>query len=160
MEELTAWMLALDERRAETVLPVPGGVAVLHSRFPKAHDHNKLVITTECSAEDLATAADDVLREHSHRRIEVLSPAIAATVTTGLEARGYARENGLLMELTGMGSPAEIVEAIGLGERASVASAEWRRDQPTWDDEVVRQLGDRISTAAEELYRKLGLPTG
>lgn len=146
MLELTTWMRALDEARAQTVVEVPGGIAVRHSAYPHAHDHNKLIITAPCDAVALADAADNVLADASHRHIDVLLGA--EDVAPALLSRGYEREDGVLMELSASGARSALVSAVSLEERCSTGAAEWAAHRPSMDPETCRQLGDRMRTAA------------
>ncbi|MCU1595012.1 MAG: hypothetical protein JWO12_2404 [Frankiales bacterium] len=146
MNELTAWLRALDEARAETVLEVPGGVAVRHSAYPRAHDHNKLIVSSPCDPSELADAAEQVLQDVSHRRIEAL--AGGDDLAEVLASRGYVRENGLLMELFGPAPRSSIVQALSLEDRVAAGTADWQAEQPSWDVETCRQLGERIVTVA------------
>lgn len=146
--EPEAWLHELDVRRATSVLPVPGGAAVLHDAFPQAHDHNKLSLLEDVPAEVVHGAAEDVLGGAglTHRLVELRHRGSA----DGLLALGYTRSDVLLMTYAGGGVLREAPDVVelDLDERATVATASWEQEQPEWDAEVWRQLGQRIRTAA------------
>lgn len=136
------WLHELDLRRAELVRPVPGGAAVLHSAFPYAHDHNKLSLTEEASADDVAAAAEDVLAAHAHRLVELRHAGPA----DGLLRHGYSRSDNVVMTYAGQTPPEQQVVRLTTAERAAAATESWSIEQPEWGPEVWRQLGDRITT--------------
>lgn len=136
--------------RSTTVVPVPGGQAVLNADFPAAHDLNRLLIAAPCRASALAAAAEDVLGGAGlrHRLIEVHNLDLGLQLADGLGARGYANGQELVMAATQPVQrrvPAPPVVELDLAERAAVASDGWRREQPGWDEGVVDQLGRRIT---------------
>ncbi len=137
--------------RATTVVRVPGGDAVLNEDFPAAHDLNKLLIATPCTPDALSSAAADVLGGAGleHRLIEVHDAALGRELAVGLAAHGYASAEQLVMAVNGPAQrqpPMHRVVELDVHERAERASAEWRRDQPDWDEDVCDQLGRRITT--------------
>jgi len=142
--------------RATSVQPVPGGIAVLNSDFPMAHDLNRLIITTACPPATLAAAADEVLGGAGlgHRQIDVHDLNLGRHLTAGLAEHGYTGSADVVMAATGpaLKDPptAEVLELrvdeLDTTERAAVASAEWRQEQPTWDEATIDQLGRRIAT--------------
>ncbi len=146
--------------RATDVVPVPGGTAVLSRDFPYAHDHNRLLIDRPCSVPDLVAAADRVLggAHLEHRLVEVHAPGLAGALRAGLQDAGYSTSDEVVMaagEVSASGTAAAGVVELDLPERAAVATADWRREQPGWGDDVLDQLGGRISTvvaAAEVIF--------
>lgn len=144
-----AWLHALDERRAQSVVAVPGGLALLHDSFPDAHDHNKLSIVQDTDAAALAAAADDVLggAGRGHRLVQLRTPHDRAA--RALTDWGYARSNDLVMtyvEANPAPRPDVTVEVLTLRERIDVAEAGWRQELPAAGPDVWRQLGARIAT--------------
>jgi len=160
--ELTAWVRDTARLRAQAVVPVAGGEAVLHGDFPFAHDHNKLVISSPCEAVRLAADTERILGGAGcrHRLIDVLSADLADDLAPGLIDAGYVRDNGLLMRwdppqpatalttpaLTNPAAPGGVVE-IGVEDRAAAGRDSWQEDLPEGDAEVWRQLGARARTA-------------
>ena len=154
--------------RATSVVPVPGGYAVLNSDFPAAHNLNRLIISDPCPASELAAAADAVLGGAglAHRQIDVHDAAVADQLSAGLAERGYASSRELVMAMTApvagatallkpAAVPEQAIVELGVPERADVASADWHLERPEWDDDVVDQLGRRIGTvlaAAETTF--------
>jgi ribosomal protein S18 acetylase RimI-like enzyme len=162
--------------RAERQVAVPGGTAVLHSEFPDAHDHNRLLLWSPVDARTAAASADAVLGGAGlrHRLIDVQDADLADSLQEGLGQLGYERSTTLLMahrppdpaverarreaaptptqrrpeqrRPLGPGSGAVTLEELNLGERAAAAAATWQAEQPTWSAGVVAQLGARIRT--------------
>jgi ribosomal protein S18 acetylase RimI-like enzyme len=148
-----AFLDSVARARATSVVPVPGGIAVLNADFPLAHDLNRLIITAPCDPAELASAADDVLGGAglAHRQIDVHDLTHQDELAAGLAAHGYTGSFDVLMADTGTSlksAPDRPVIELGVSERAAVASAEWRREQPGWDDDTIDQLGRRVGTAA------------
>ncbi|MCW2778131.1 MAG: hypothetical protein JWN17_1856 [Frankiales bacterium] len=145
-----AWLHALDLRRAERVVEVPGGAAVLSSAFPAAHDHGMLSVLADVDGALLASAADDVLGGAGlgHRLVELRTPD-APAAEAGLLAAGYARDGVVLMEWGGPSaaprSTATVVE-LSVDQRVAAATEDWRRQLPDADPDVWRQLGERATT--------------
>ena len=141
------WLHDLDLRRAEEVRPVPGGAAVLHSAFPYAHDHNKLSLVADAPADDVAAAADGVLASYAHRLVELRHTGDA----DGLLAHGYSRSDNLVMTYAGdlPPGPSGPVTVLTTAERAAAARESWSIEQPAWEPEVWRQLGERIATVEQ-----------
>lgn len=148
---LGRWLHAFDLRRAQRVVEVPGGSAVLHDDFPSAHDHNKLSLLTDADGAAVAAAADDVLggAGRGHRLVNLRTPD-AERAAQGLLAAGYARSDELLMTLTlapAKQRPDVEVVHLDLAARIRVAAQEWSGELPTADPDVWRQLGERAVTA-------------
>lgn len=154
-----AWLHALDLRRAQRVIPVPGGAAVLHDDFPQAHDHNKLTIASAAEGAAIAAAADEVLggAARAHRLIELRIPDRPG-LTSALLAAGYLRTQEVVMTYEGpttRARPAVDVVDLSLAQRTFAAEAGWREEQPDAGPDVWRQLGARIRTvtgAAEATF--------
>ncbi len=145
----TLCAIAID--RATATSPVPGGLALLNAEFPAAHNLNKLLITGPAESSALAAAADHIMGQAGlqHRLIEVYDAEAGQRLARDLSHEGYERSEDLLMAKTApvqkQPPPVPIV-ALAVQERADVATAEWRRDQPGWDKDVTDQLGRRINT--------------
>ena len=144
--------IAID--RATTTHHVPGGLAVLNSDFPAAHDLNKLLITGPTEPSALAAAADHIMGQAGlqHRLIEVYDAEVGKRLARDLAPEGYEGSEDLLMAATASAQkqpPPVPVVVLDVQERAQVATTEWRRDQPGWDEDVTDQLGRRISTVLE-----------
>lgn len=132
--------------RATSVVGVPGGEVVLHRDFPAAHDHNKALVSGPCRADELAAAVEQVFLGAGleHRLVEVHA---AGALPAGLP--GYAADRQLVMGAVGppaRTAPPGPVEVLAVDERARVATASWRQDNPDWDEDVLRQLGERVRT--------------
>ena len=122
---------------------MPGGAGVLHDAFPYAHDHNKLTLVDDAPADAIAAAADEVLAGHAHRLVELRRPGDA----DGLLDHGYTRSEDLVMTYAGeCPAPQPGVVRLTIAERAAAAQESWSLEQPSWEPEVWRQLGDRIAT--------------
>jgi ribosomal protein S18 acetylase RimI-like enzyme len=124
---------------------------MVNTQFPDAHDHNKAVVATTCSSAALAQAVDDVyrIRGMSHRLIEVHDEVLGDRLADELSGLGYTCGHELLMSFNGevaVRTPKPEIVELALSERASVSSADWRRDQPDWSETTVDQLGRRIAT--------------
>ena len=142
--DLVAWLQETDRSRAERVLEVACGFAVLDVTYASAHSLNKMVVTSVCTAEDVVDAASDTLGHLGHRLVEVHDPALADALAPGLASRGWTRSDDLVMTSTRPGQPSPAVVELALPERQHVAAADWERDEPQQDPEVWRQLGDRV----------------
>lgn len=145
------WLREVAEARAEQVVQVTGGVALLHSGYPMAQDHHRLLLDGPVDASAAADEADRVLGGAGleHRWLAVTDIGLADTLTDGLLARGYAREDDLVMIHRGLAPcvQAGVVE-FDLDERVAVATAGWRDEQPDWPAQVCGQLGGRARTLA------------
>lgn len=150
MEGVAAWLRAVAEARAERVVDVPGGVAVLHDGLAHAHDHNRLIVEPTGAAADVVRAADDVLggAGRQHRLVEAMSPPPPAWAAT-MRASGYTEARELVMVHRGPArSPSLAVQELSLAERVDHASRTWRTDLPDADPAVWEQLGERARTLA------------
>jgi ribosomal protein S18 acetylase RimI-like enzyme len=150
-DRVTEWLREVALARAGRTVGVPGGAGLLHDDFPAAHDHNRLLLWSAVDAPDAAAAADAVLGGAglTHRLIDVQSTALADHLADGLQALGYQRSDELVMTYAGGDAPADTtadVVELDLPQRAIVAAAGWRDEQPDWPADVSRQLGERICT--------------
>lgn len=149
---LPTWLHEFELRRAQTVIDVPGGAAVLNGDFPASYDHNKLSIVEPTPASELVAAADAVLggAGHRHRLIELRTPAAYDALPDGL-GPGYARDEDVVMTLTGAtpAPPAIAVERLSLDERSRSATQTWREELPDAGSHVWQQLGERIRTVVD-----------
>jgi uncharacterized protein (DUF952 family)/ribosomal protein S18 acetylase RimI-like enzyme len=143
-----ALYLAVTVRRAQTVLDVPGGLAVGDRRFPHSRAHNRLLLSEP-------TDAGTVAELSSTARAELGWSADAATlrwpaageVARELLARGWDVEELLLMARPGAPLPGpDRAEAVHQREVHDLWARSWRagdgtaRPQP---EEVVEQLVGR-----------------
>lgn len=155
-----AFLRALARDRSTSVVPVPGGVAVLSADFPAAHDHNKLLIDGACTAPDLAAAADRVLGGAGlrHRLVDVHDIELGRRLAGELGGYGYTAGEDLLMAVRDplpRPVPDLPVVQLDLAERIDVARAGWQQEQPASAPDVHDQLGRRITTvvgAAEAAF--------
>lgn len=151
-DRVVRWLRAVAVGRADRVVEVPGGLAVLHTRYPAAHDHNQLVLWEPVTAREVVCAAEQVLGGAgvSTHRAWVLDALLADALEPGLLADGFAREHELTMwHPPGGGQRQARVVALGLDERVEAASAAWEQEQPGWPAEVTRQLGERVRSALD-----------
>jgi GNAT superfamily N-acetyltransferase len=170
LARVLSWLRDVARDRAERRVDVPGGMALLHGRFPDAHDHNRLLLWSPVDAGTAAASADAVLGGAglSHRLIDVQDAGLGDSLGPGLQALGYHRSVDQLMVFRGRapqpqpghatprrpaqrrplgpGSGAVTLVELDLGERAAVAAASWQEERPTWPAGVVAQLGARIRT--------------
>ena len=149
-----AVLLTIAIDRSTAVVPVPGGHAVLNADFPAAHNLNRLAVSRPSTASELAEAAERVLGGAylSHRLIDVADAELGERLAPGLAAYGYQRSRTVLMAATGPAgkTPPDVpVVELDVAERSAVASAEWRRDRPAWNKDMVDQLGRRIRTVLD-----------
>jgi len=144
--DLVAWLQETDRRRAERVLEVACGFAVLDDTYSSAHSLNKMVVTSVCTAQDLVDVANRTLGHLGQRLVEVHDLALAGALAPGLASRGWTRSDDLVMTSTRPGQPSPTVVELALPERQRVAAADWQRDEPQQDPEVWHQLGDRVQT--------------
>ena len=145
------WLREVAEARSERVVPVAGGVALMHCGYPAAHDHHRLLLTGPVDAATAADEADRVLGGAglAHRGLAVSDSALADALTAGLLGRGYSRADEVLMVYRGPLPAAQIgVVELDLDERIAVATAGWRAEQPDWPAQVCGQLGGRARTLA------------
>lgn len=145
-----AWLHGLDLRRAERVVEVPGGAAVLSPTFPAAHDHGKLSVLSDVDGALLAAAADDVLGRAGldHRLVELRTPD-GPRATAGLSAAGWTRAQVVLMEWAGPAvavADRAVITELSLAQRVAAATAGWRTTLPDAGPDTWRQLGARITT--------------
>jgi uncharacterized protein (DUF952 family)/GNAT superfamily N-acetyltransferase len=151
---------ALAQRRGAAVLPVNGGVAVLDPRFPLSHEHNALWMDARSDAATVAAEADRVLggADLCHRRAVFDDPATA----TALASQGWHILE-LRLLLYGSAQPATKVPPGSITvvpvthEVVSMLwQRSWRRDQPGFADDVVRQLVD-CEALADAVLRVVNL---
>ena len=135
---------ALAQRRGAAVLPVNGGVAVLDPRFPLSHEHNALWMDARSDAATVAAEADRVLggADLRHRRAVLDDTATA----TALASQGWHILE-LRLLLHGGAQPATkappgsiTVVPVTHEVVSTLWQRSWRRDQPGFADDAVRQL--------------------
>ena len=141
VNDLRAWLNETDRLRAERVVELDSGFAVLDDTFANAHSLNKLVVTRRTSATQVAADADLALDHLPHRLVDVLDPELVPGAPPG-----WTRHDGLLMTTNGPGVGSSAVLALTLQERQEVATADWQRDEPHQHPDVWRQLGQRVQT--------------
>jgi ribosomal protein S18 acetylase RimI-like enzyme len=166
-ERAWAWLRALAIERSTTVVPAPGGAALLHADLPAAHDHNLLLVWAETDADAVADAAETILGGAGieHQAVQVHGDALASALSPGLITDGFERTDTLLMRPAGAapagaGGASAVgtatddpdedvnVETLTLDERVVMGSASWLDDAPEMPAEEVRQLGERIRGTA------------
>jgi ribosomal protein S18 acetylase RimI-like enzyme len=149
--QIRKWLLDVAIARSQRQIDVPGGIAVLHEKFPQAHDHNRLLESAGDDAAALAAAADAVLGGAglAHRQIAVDSNEVADRLADGLAQHGYERSDELVMTYDAGVPPEpaaiEITE-LDLAQRSAAATADWRQEQPDWAPDVAVALGERTRT--------------
>ena len=152
---------ALAQRRGAAVLLVNGGVAVLDPRYPASHEHNTLWMDAGSDAATVAAEADRVLGGANlpHRRAVFDDPATATT----LASQGW---HILELRLLLYGGAPQPATEVAPGSIAVVPvthevvsklwQRSWRRDQPSLDDDAVRQLVD-CEALADAVLRVVNL---
>jgi ribosomal protein S18 acetylase RimI-like enzyme len=147
------WLRTVIIARSDRVIEIAGGVAVLHSEFPQAHDHNRLLLRTATDAAGVAAAADEVLGGAGleHRLVDVDDIDVADRLAPGLASFGYERSDSLVMTYDGAEPPPSSsgtvsIDQLDLAERSAVATADWQAEQPDWTPDVAVALGERTRT--------------
>ena len=143
-------------RAAESVLPAPGGVAVLHSQVPLLWDANHLTVTEPGLAgpRELARAAERIRRDVGlgHRMVIVLDEAEGRRLARGFGRLGWDLERHLVMALRRqVDRPPPDVEIRSMPfEQLDGARAEFLRGEPWGRPEVVSQVlrRDRLLAGA------------
>jgi len=146
----------VDVRAAESVLPAPGGVAVLHSQVPLLWDANHLTVTEPGLAgpRELARAAERIRRDVGlgHRMVIVLDEAEGRRLARGFGRLGWDLERHLVMALRRqVDRPPPDVEIRSMPfEQLDGARAEFLRGEPWGRPEVVSQVlrRDRLLAGA------------
>jgi uncharacterized protein (DUF952 family)/ribosomal protein S18 acetylase RimI-like enzyme len=143
-----ALSVSVPVRRAAEVRDVPGGVAVLDTRYPHSREDNRLVFTEPVDADTIEAATAEVAAAAGlPHRSAALRWSGAEAVAQTLATRGWKVEGLHLM--------ARAAAATGGGDRAEVVAQE--EVHPLWDrswraalaepgtdlDEVVGQLVGR-----------------
>ncbi|NYI04873.1 GNAT family N-acetyltransferase [Allostreptomyces psammosilenae] len=161
-------------RSASTWLPCPGGFAVLSSRYPLSHFHNRLVVTATAGAPgagEVIDAADALLGAagHRHRQVSVVDGALADAWEPVFAAAGYLRQDELVM-LRDPGAPlpdAGAARAVPYRVLRDAVVARWRADllEATGREavEAARQLADRaelVHAACTVTHHAVLLPDG
>jgi ribosomal protein S18 acetylase RimI-like enzyme len=158
LDHIQRWLRDVAAARAEVTRAVPGGMAVLHSEFPLAHDHNRLLVWSPVDAAALADAAEAVLADAGceHRQVQVQVHALADVLDAGLTGGGYRRTDEVVMarqpdadDTLAQQPPAPAIVELALAERAAVATDDWHEEQPEGSAELTRQLGQRITTVLD-----------
>jgi ribosomal protein S18 acetylase RimI-like enzyme len=144
------WLIDTARARARRLEVLRFGFAVLDERFPRAHDHNRLLVTGPATGPEIVAAAERILGDAGleHRLIEVYDSTVAAAVTASLTDAGYAVTGNVVMDHRARvpWDPRVAIESVELHERATLGSASWLDHEPPMDAETIRQFGDRIST--------------
>ncbi len=143
-------------RAAERVLPVRGGVAVLHSHVPLLWDANHLTVTEPglAGARELARAAERVRRDASlgHRMVIVLDENEGRRLARGFCRMGWDLERHLVMSLRRPADrPPPPSEVLSMPfDELDGARVEFLRGEPWGRPEVVRQVlrRDRLLAGA------------
>lgn len=165
-DRVVHWLHELGRARSSQVADVPGGLGLRHDRFPQAHDHNRLSVVAACDPSQLSDAADEVLSDRAHRLIQVLGPHIADAAEAKLSARGYEREDDLLMLADAPSEatrPDVAIVELSLAERVRTAELSWGWELPDADAAVHWQLGHRIETVtpvADPVFLAVIAPDG
>ena len=136
----------VDVRAAERVVPVDGGVAVLHGQVPALWDANHLVALDPGAhaARGWARAAEAVRREAglAHRMVVVPDEAEGRRLARGFARLGWDLERHLVMVLRrpsdGAGARAD-VRTLPFAELEEARTA-FLRSEPWGREEVVRQV--------------------
>lgn len=146
----------VDVRSAERVVPVEGGVAVLHGKVPALWDANHLVALQPGvhAARGWARAAEEVRLEAglAHRMVVVPDEAEGRRLARGFARLGWDLERHLVMVLRrpadGAAARAD-VRALPFAELEQARTA-FLRSEPWGREEVVRQVlrRDRQLSAA------------
>ncbi len=134
------------------MIPVSGGFAVLTEPVPRSHQHNQLVISQPVSATNLIAEAERVLGGAglTHRGMTLVGDQLAGTACD-LAEMGWQVEALVNMtthpRVAGIGLAdvvSSVVEEVDIEVARPFWDANWRRELPGVDDEVVAQLTDRF----------------
>jgi ribosomal protein S18 acetylase RimI-like enzyme len=140
-----AFQQGFARRKAQSVVEVPGGFAVLNDRYPGSHDDNKLVIRSAADPRDVLAAADRVLARRGHRLVNVDDDELGRAYMPAFTAAGYAPAANLVMVYRGeTPRDAPPAERLGLSTLTPVLRREWRESLPEAPDDVIDQLARRV----------------
>jgi uncharacterized protein (DUF952 family)/ribosomal protein S18 acetylase RimI-like enzyme len=138
-----ALYLSLAVRRAAEVRDVPGGVAVVDTRFPHSRDDNRLLLSEPVDARTVERSAAAVAAGVGwpHRAAQLRWPG-AGEVAAELASRGW--EVGELLLMARPAAP------LGGGDRAEVVPQQ--RVHQLWD----RSWREELTLPADELDEAVG----
>ena len=137
-----AWRRAHHALVCDRVEPWPHGTLVRASRLPTYYDFNLLRVEGPdpgVGAEALARAADELLGDLAHRRVEVEDEATGARLRAGFERLGWVAER--LVWLYREAAPPALPEPDGVELRAASFAATrplrraWQGEQ-VWGDQA------------------------
>ena len=159
-----ALQLSVPVRRAAEVRDVPGGVAVLDSRFPHSRDDNRLLLSSPVDAATVAEVAAAVAADAGWPiRAATLCFPGAATVAEELAGDGWTTDELVLMARPAAPeSGGERAEVVAQRDVHRLWDRSWRELVGHDRDDVVAQLvgreerNDRVVAVTDVVVRENG----
>jgi GNAT superfamily N-acetyltransferase len=151
IDQITDFEHRFARAQATHVVELPWGFALLQRDFPLSHNHNRIVVTARANAEEVLTAADDVLGGAglAHRYVTV-DDALGASLALEFAAAGYNHD--VIATMVHSGNPAEPgaqpVYAVSPETVRPALIRDWRLLLPDVTDEHLGQLADRVTLCA------------
>jgi GNAT superfamily N-acetyltransferase len=158
LERISAFVDTMEDRAAQRVATVYGGVALLDNRIPHVYFANqvRLEASMELTAGEAATEADRVLGAAGlrHRRITVHDYAAGQGLAPGLRALGW--EVDRLAVMVQKAAPDEEIDTDCVRE---VTEGGWKplRRQMLEHENMDPQVVEQMEAAVEGLNRSVGL---
>ena len=151
IERFTAFDHRFAKAQATDVVELPWGFAVLQQDFPFSWYHNRIVVTSAASAEEVLAKADEVLggARLAHRYVSA-DGAQGEALRADLVAAGYEHETDVTMIYSGpdVAPAGHEVCAVSLDALRPAIIRDWRASLPDANEEQLRQLADRTALFA------------
>jgi GNAT superfamily N-acetyltransferase len=159
LERIRAFLCNIEDRAAQRVQPVRGGVALFDDRVPNIWMANQLRLdsTANVTAREVADEADRVQGAASlrHRRVTVHDAVAGARLAPGLRALGWDVER--LVVMVQRGSSPEI-DTVAVNELKDESWRSFRRqsvENENMDQATVLQMENAIETLIEKVSLRI-----
>lgn len=158
LERIDAFLSNLEDRAAQRIQPVRGGIALFDDRIPNVYFANQLRLdpSAEISAGDASAEAERVQGAAGlgHRRITVHSEATGQSLAPGLRALGWDVDR--LSVMVQLEPPDERIKTRSVRELTGGGWKRFRRkmlEDGNMDPAVIQQMED----AEERLIHSVGM---
>jgi ribosomal protein S18 acetylase RimI-like enzyme len=160
MERIAAFLRDIEDRAAQRIQPVHGGVALFDDRIPNIWMANQLRLdaTTDLTAAEVAAEADRVQGSASlrHRRVTVQDAATGRRLAPDLRARGWEIER--LVVMVRRQPPALAIDTQSVRELKDGSWKSFRR-RTAEIDSMDPVTSGQMERAIETLVSTVGLRT-
>jgi GNAT superfamily N-acetyltransferase len=150
IDRVAAFLERHARAQASQVVELPWGFAVLQHEFPLSHWHNRVVVSSSASLDEVVSTTDRVLDGLGHRYVVVEDDELGHAFAPELMAAGYEHETIATMLHSGVEipEPAHEVREVSLEELRPAIIRDWRVELPDASEECLAQLADRTALNA------------